>query len=79
MTSESDSRLTWIEYEPFHQCSLQSIVIPRNVQFIGGSAFIGVTWSSISIESGNEMSLLKKTFWLMFSIKNWFGIFRNQQ
>jgi hypothetical protein len=54
ITFESNSRLTRIESEAFSFSSLQSIVIPRNVEFIDGSAFFGVTLSSISIESGNE-------------------------
>jgi antirestriction protein ArdC len=51
--------LTRIESEAFYQPSLQSIVIPRNVQFIDGSAFLGVNLSSISIESGNEIFVLE--------------------
>jgi hypothetical protein len=52
---ESSSCLTRTGSEAFYESSLQSIVIPRNVQFIDVSAFIGVTLSSISIESGNEI------------------------
>jgi predicted metal-binding protein len=54
--------LTRIESKAFYQSSLQSIVIPRNVQFIDGSAFIGVTLSSISIESGNEIFVIENGF-----------------
>jgi hypothetical protein len=51
-----------IESEAFSYSSLQSIVIPRNVQFIDGSAFIEVTLSSISIESGNDIFLIQNDF-----------------
>jgi hypothetical protein len=37
-------------------------VIPQNVRFINGSAFIDVTLSSISIESGNEIFVLENGF-----------------
>jgi hypothetical protein len=46
--------LTRIEFYPFSYSSLETIVIPRNVEFIDGSAFISVRFSSISIENGNE-------------------------
>jgi hypothetical protein len=36
--------------------------MPQNVQFIDGSAFIDVTLSSISIESGNEIVLIENDF-----------------
>jgi hypothetical protein len=58
ITFESDSHLARIESEAFSFSSLQSIAIPRNVQFIDGSAFVGVTLSSIIIESGNEMFVI---------------------
>jgi hypothetical protein len=60
ITFESNSQLTRIESSAFSHSSLQSIVIPRNVQFIDGFAFIGVTLSSISIESGNEILVVEK-------------------
>jgi hypothetical protein len=44
---QSNSRLTRIESKAFSFSSLQSIVIPRSVPFIDGSAFLGVTWSEI--------------------------------
>jgi hypothetical protein len=46
--------LTRIESEAFRDSSLQAIVIPRNAEFIDGSAFEGVKLASISIEIGNE-------------------------
>jgi hypothetical protein len=51
--------LTRIASEAFYESSLQSIVIPQNVQFIEGSAFLGVTLSSISIESGNDIFVIE--------------------
>jgi hypothetical protein len=62
ITFESNSHLTRIESFAFLDSSLQSIVIPRNVQFIDGSAFLGVTLSSISIEPGNEIFVIEKDF-----------------
>jgi predicted metal-binding protein len=54
--------LTRIESNAFSYSSLQSIVIPRNVQFIDGSAFIDVNLSSISIESGNDILVIEDDF-----------------
>jgi hypothetical protein len=54
--------LTRIESYAFSSSSLQSILIPRKVQFIDGSAFIGVRLSSISIESGNEYFVVENEF-----------------
>jgi hypothetical protein len=45
--------LTRIESSAFSYSSLQSIVIPRNVQFINGSALDNVKLSSVTIENGN--------------------------
>jgi hypothetical protein len=45
--------LKQIEDRAFCESSLQSIIIPRSVQTIDGSAFTGVILSSFSIESGN--------------------------
>jgi hypothetical protein len=59
---ESNSRLIRIESFAFAYSSLESIVIPRNVQFIDGSAFIHVSISSISIESGNELFVVENEF-----------------
>jgi predicted nucleotidyltransferase len=59
ITFESNSHLTRIESAAFRASSLQSIVIPRNVRFIDGSAFIDVTLSSISIESGNDIFVIE--------------------
>jgi hypothetical protein len=54
--------LTRIESEAFSFSSLQSIEIPRNVEFIDGSTFIGMTLSSITIESGNAIFAIEKDF-----------------
>jgi hypothetical protein len=70
ITFESNSHLTRIESDAFRSSSLQSIVIPRNVQFIDGSAFIGLTLSSISIESGNDIFVVANRF-LLRNHPNW--------
>jgi hypothetical protein len=62
MTFEPNSRLTGIESEACLFSSVQSMVIPRNVQFIDGSAFIDVTLSSGIIDSRNEISVLENGF-----------------
>jgi hypothetical protein len=62
ITFESNSHLTRIESETFFYSSFQSIVIPRSVQFIDGSAFIGTSISSISIELENELFVVENNF-----------------
>jgi hypothetical protein len=54
--------LTRIESGAFACSSLKSIVIPRNVEFIDDSAFVGVELPSISIESGNEIFVIENGF-----------------
>jgi hypothetical protein len=58
LPSQSSVRVTIdkrrIESNAFRHSSLQSIVIPRIVQFIDGVAFSGVRSTSISIETGNQ-------------------------
>jgi hypothetical protein len=39
----------------FLDSSLQSIVIPRTVEFIDGSAFGGVVMNSVTVEEGNAI------------------------
>jgi hypothetical protein len=56
------SRLTRIASKAFSFSSLQSIEIPRNVQFIDGSVFVDVTLSSISIESGDAIFVMENDF-----------------
>jgi hypothetical protein len=65
---EPNSRLIRIESSAFLFSSLQSIIIPRNAQFIDGSAFCNVELSSITIENGNttfviEQDLLIDIIW----------------
>jgi hypothetical protein len=59
ITFESNSHLTRIESFAFYGSSLRSNVIPRNVRFIDGSAFLEVNLSSISIESRNEIFVIE--------------------
>jgi hypothetical protein len=66
ITFESNSHLTRIESFAFYESSLQSIVIPPNMQFIDSSAFIKGTLSSISIESENEIFVVENGFLLNF-------------
>jgi cytochrome c556 len=56
---ESNSQLRRIESFAFSSSALQSIMIPRNVQFIDGSALISVELSSISIESENAYLVIE--------------------
>jgi predicted metal-binding protein len=55
---------TWNELNHllFSRSSLQSIVIPRHVEFIDGSAFLDVSLSSISIESENDIFVIENDF-----------------
>jgi hypothetical protein len=62
ITIESNSRLRRIESKAFYKSSIQSIVIPRNVQFVDVFAFLGVTLSAISIESGNAIFVIENGF-----------------
>jgi hypothetical protein len=51
-----------IESSAFSSSSLQSIEIPRSVQFINGSAFFGLCLNSITIESGNDIFVFEQAF-----------------
>jgi hypothetical protein len=42
--------------------SLQTIIIPRKVELIDGSAFYGMNIDSISLEGGNATFDIKKDF-----------------
>jgi hypothetical protein len=53
--------LNRIESLSFSSSSLRSIEIPRNVQFIDGSAFADSQITSISIENGNDISDFEHT------------------
>jgi hypothetical protein len=61
---ESNSILKRIESKAFSFSSLQSIEIPRSVQFIDGSAFADVKLDSISIEAGNDIFHVEHEFLL---------------
>jgi len=63
---ENDCQLKRIKSDAFSYCSLRSIVIPQHVQFINGSAFIGLNEISISIEDGNVSFVISKNFILSF-------------
>jgi hypothetical protein len=52
--------LTRIELFALSCLSLETIIIPRNVQFIDSFTFLGVRLSSISIESGNKLIVIGK-------------------
>jgi hypothetical protein len=53
ITFESESRLTRIEESCFSSCSLKSISIPRNGDFIAGSAFEGGDCCSVTADENN--------------------------
>jgi hypothetical protein len=59
---ESNSQLGRIKSFAFADSSPHSIVTPRNVGFLDGSAFTDVILSSISIESGNEIVVIEDDF-----------------
>jgi hypothetical protein len=54
--------LNRIESFAFAWSSLKSIEIPRKVQFIDGSAFIGIKQNYVSIESGQKRFAISKKF-----------------
>jgi hypothetical protein len=68
---KSNSQLTRIQSEIILFSSLQSILIPRNVRFIDGSAFIDVTLSSITIESANEIFVIENEFLIDVVYHKW--------
>jgi hypothetical protein len=59
---ESNSRLTRIESEAFSNSGLQSIVIPRSVRFIDGSAFCGVESSFCLHQTESEQFVFQNSF-----------------
>jgi hypothetical protein len=63
---ESTSRLNRIESSAFFNSSLQSISIPRNVQFIDGSAFCGTRCDHVSIEAGHNRFEIRNSFLIDF-------------
>jgi hypothetical protein len=58
----SNSRFTRIESKAFSQSSLQSIMIPSQVQSINGSAFLRVNLLSCLIESDNRRFVFENAF-----------------
>jgi hypothetical protein len=62
ITFESNSRLTTIEALVFASTSAQSIVLPRSVRFIDGSAFCHTKFSSVLIEGGGDAIIYKNDF-----------------
>jgi hypothetical protein len=68
ITIESDSRLKWIASETCSLSSVQSIVIPRNVQFIDMSVFTNMPIDFVLIERGNTF------FWNDEWICDWYLI-----
>jgi hypothetical protein len=63
---ESPSRLRRIESYAVSASSLESIVIPRNVQFIEGSAFCSVKLLSCELESRNDRFVVANEFLIDF-------------
>jgi hypothetical protein len=62
----SNSRLIRIERCAFAFSSLHSIEIPRNVEFIDGSAFAGTTCNHISIEADHKRIAMRNDFLVDF-------------
>jgi putative transposon-encoded protein len=56
---ESPSQLRRIEKKAFASSSIKSMVIPRNVEFIDGSAFLESEICSISVENENSTFVIK--------------------
>jgi hypothetical protein len=59
---ESGSRLERIEESAFRETELESIEIPSRVNFIDGSAFLGLRLDSFSISRHNEAFRLRESF-----------------
>jgi hypothetical protein len=69
---ESDSHLSRIESRTFSDSSLHSIVIPRGVRFIDGSAFQDLNLSSLSIENGTLKTASIRPWISRNSVRAWF-------
>jgi hypothetical protein len=59
---EKDSRLKRIDSEAFYGSALESIIIPRDVDFIVGSALSNISQISISIQTGNSHFIVDSSF-----------------
>jgi hypothetical protein len=62
ITFEHESRLMRIEKLCFSGCPLESICIPRNVDFIDGSAFVHSECQSISVDPNNRRFSIDQDF-----------------
>jgi hypothetical protein len=62
VTFESHSRLERIEESAFRGSGLQSIVIPRDVAFVDGSAFIRVSLDSVSVSGEGSQLVVCDSF-----------------
>jgi hypothetical protein len=63
---ESDSRLARVESYAFCYSELESIVIPRGVHYVAGSAFLGCSGLSILMQSENESIAFEDEFFVSF-------------
>jgi heterodisulfide reductase subunit B len=76
---ETESELTRIESKAFSSCSyLKSFTIPQNVGFIDGSAFVGISNISISVESSNLHFAIRSDFILDSSNRQLIRYFGNK-
>jgi hypothetical protein len=72
ITFESSSKLKRIEASAFEDCeSLKGILIPKSVEFVDGSALIGLTKDSVSLEVGNAALCLSNDILHFASGKGW--------
>jgi hypothetical protein len=62
ITFDHDSRLRRIEEACFYQCSLESIVIPRNVEFVQESAFVGCLMQLITVSEDKARFSINRDF-----------------
>jgi hypothetical protein len=51
-----------IEESCFANCSLKSILIPRNVEFIDGSAFVSCQCESVTVDPSNRRFVIDRSF-----------------
>jgi hypothetical protein len=61
---ENDSQLHRIESDPFSGSTLKSIIIPRDVDFINGSAFSGIGWWKSNTPRAVQTSVGFISMWL---------------
>jgi hypothetical protein len=70
ITFASNSRLTRIESKAFSYSSLQSIVIPRNVEILDSSCFSCGSLSSISFESDSRLARIESEVFAHSSLQS---------